>query len=111
MIKSFFHNFFAILFGDVGTIVISIVTMLLSFILFPIFMQVVYSDMIFHGLLAFLMGIFAIGFLISSLGSCVALIIKGAFKKIKWQRWTMIGIGAGVIVLDAVAVIVGIVVA
>ncbi len=110
---------FTFLMGDLWTVISAILTTTVSYFLFPVFIETLKLNVPFSGLLSFFAGVFAIGFLLSSVGNAISLFVKASkvnvdnrFKKSKWQitkKWGYVALGIIVILLDILVVILGVV--
>ena len=111
----FLKNLFALLFGNIGLLIIGILTAIANFIIFPMFVDLLNVDNIFVPLIAFFVGVFAIGFMVSTLSTGISLIVSGASKKIgekrgvttKFAKWFWIISGIILILADVGALIYG----
>ena len=99
------RRFFQLLFGDWGLLVSSIITCVLSGLLFPLFMAQVLGTGIINTALAVLLGIFAVGFYASSALSSLILSIRSGISK----KWVLLTFSLLVVVADIVILIINLV--
>ena len=90
-------RFFTLIFGDWGLWVCSVVSMVLSAIIFPLFMAQLGGGLI-KTALAILLGIFAVGFYASSFLSSLILSIRAGVSK----KWWLMSLSLLVVVADIV---------
>ena len=98
-------RFLQILFGDWGLVISSIITCVLSAVLFPLFMFQIKSTEVISTFLALLIGIFVVGFYGSSTLSAIILSIRSGLNK----RWFLFILALLVVIADVVVLIINLV--
>lgn len=99
--KQMIKRFFELLFGDVGMLISSSITCLLSAILFPLFLQQIGTTGIIQMFLVIFLGIFTVGFYASSAISSIFLIVRTGIAK----RWVLFALSWVVFIVDAIILI------
>ena len=96
----------SLLFGNIGLLISAVLMAVISWFLFPVFIQIVTGGHSLSNIIGWLLVCpFAIGFYLSSVSSSFGLIIRGA----KTKKWLWVVLGVLVLAFDIIILILNLV--
>ena len=90
-----------LIFGDFGLVVQAALTSVVSWFVFPTFLQVLNTNHIFTTFVSILVGILAVGFLASSILTSLTIFIRSIIKK----RWVLLALSI-IVMLSNIALLI-----